>query len=247
MASESNGRPAFKEPIAASQPSPSSPPPSSPPPPPQQGTLDAIERMLRTVLARQAAVEKRVDMREEERARRPAARERRARTVIMGRDGELLSRRHEDSTDQFELPHEFTEMAEAEGWCYEWKTENVTGKDQLTYQARLQANGWRPVPNSRIPGIYAHEGDEGPVRYDGMILMERPLALTIEAREDDHRRATDQVRMKHDSWGVNSKNRDVFDPNTPMARSFTVAPRTTGAEVSDPNWIQPLVIAGNEE
>lgn len=241
----SAGRPAIKPPKANVEiPAEVSPPPKDPPL--TASALDAVLRTLNDISSRQRALEQRLEASQPtQRSKRPETRKKVAPASVIGRNGERLSRRHDDSTNPFDLPEEFVEQTRAEGYDLEWKTEMVQGQDKITYQAKLQANGWRPVPASRLPGMYAHEGDEGPVRYDGMILMERPMSLTIEAREDEAHKAREQVRMKHDSWGVDSKNTAMFDPNTPMAKSFTISPRST-VEPTDPSWQPALEIAGDE-
>lgn len=220
-------------------------------PPPRDKTapstsLDDLVRLLGDVVSRQQMIERRLEAQPASptRSERPQARKRVAVNAV-GRNGERLSRRHDDSTNPFDLPPEFVEATRFEGYDLEWKAETVQGKDQPTYLSKLHANGWRPVPARRLPGMYAPENDEGPVRYDGMVLMERPLSLTEEARQDEERKAFEQVRMKHDSWGVDSKNTAVFDPNTPMAKSFTITPRST-VEPTDPKWLPTLEIAGEE-
>lgn len=220
--------------------------PISKDPPLPASALDAVLRALNDLASRQRTIEQMLNTPQPApRSKRPEVRKKAAPAYVVGRDGERLSRRHDDSMNPFDLPEEFVEQTRAEGYDLEWKTEMVQGQDKITYQAKLQANGWRPVPARRLPGMYAREDDEGPVRYDGMILMERPMSLTIEAREDEAHKAREQVRMKHDSWGVDSKDTAIFDPNTPMAKSYTIAPRST-VEPTDPSWQPALEIAGDE-
>ena len=207
-------------------------------------SLESIAQMLNNLAAGQRDLEARLDRRPQSRgAPRQEMRKRQAARTVMGRNGEILSRRLDDSDDPFQLPEEFVEQTRREGFGLEWKTESIYGQDQITYQSKMHANGWRPVLNSRLPGVYAREGDEGAIRHDQMILMERPLILIEEAREEERRKASDQVRMKHESWGVDTPNSQVFDPNTPMAQSFTIKPHSSEPELMDPAWQQQLEIA----
>ncbi len=219
------------------------------PPEPQPDISDKLENIMKALndlSQRQRIIEQRIEPKQTRTQERQTSRERRTSRIVQGRNGEMLSRRHDDSIDPFELPPELVEQARQEGWDYEWKTENVRGSDMLNYQAKLHANGWRPVPSSRLPGVYGPENDEGPVRHDGMILMERPLQLTIDARADEDRKAREQVRLKHESWGVSSKDTRIFDPNTAMAKSFTISP-TASVEPSDPSWRPTLPIASADD
>ena len=214
-----------------------------------EGDMKTVTKLLENLIEQQQRLARRLDAtvgapaREPTRPERVLVREKKAPTTFaIGRDGERLARRHDNTSDPFELPPEFIEMARADGFSLEWKAASVHGKDRTRYIAKLQANGWRSVPSNRLPGMYAPEGDNGVVTYEGMILMERPLALTEEARREDAHKAREQVQMKHDSWGVSSKNTEIFDPNTHNARSHTIAPRSS-IEATDPNWQPRLEIA----
>lgn len=212
-----------------------------------QSSLSTIMAFLDDISTRQRAIERRLDKQQmAPRQQRQEVRQRKTPVIVAGRNGELLSRRHDDSINPFDLPDEFVSATNAEGFDLEWKTEMVHGQDRVTYQAKLAANGWRPVSNSRLPGRYAPEDDAGAIRFDGMILMERPMILTVEARHDEDRRAREQLQMKHESWGVNTKDPAIFDPNTPMAKSFTISPRSE-VEMSDPAWQPALEIADGGE
>ncbi len=75
-----------------------------------------------------------------------------------------------------------------DGMSWEWKRETTTGKPDPTYMAFLYDQGWEPVEQERYPTF--------PVRRDGLILMERPMELTIEARAEEKAAARDAVRQK---------------------------------------------------
>ncbi len=213
-------------------------------------SLDTIVNMLTDLTTRQAMFEHRIndrlDGRQAARQQQQSARKRIAPEIVYGRDGEALCRRIDDSVNPFDLPIEFVETTRAEGYDLEWKAEMVHGQDRLTYMAKMHMNGWRPIANKRLPGLYAKEGDEGAVRYDGMVLMERPMKLTLEARYEEQRKARSQLEIKHESWGISSKDPQVFDPNTAMARQFTIKPHGQ-VEKSDPSWQPKLEIATADE
>jgi hypothetical protein len=105
--------------------------------------------------------------------------------------GERLVRRRSRSDDKYYV-HPSKIPA---GRSYEWKREQVYGQPDTDHQVNLRENHWTPVPASRHPEMMPI-GDTGPVRKDGMILMERPLYVTQEAREEDYQIAMDQVRAK---------------------------------------------------
>lgn len=197
---------------------------------------------LQSRLARQEArITTRADARPEGRtAVRPAEPQ-----GVLDRDGNILVRRSFDSIDPFELPSEFLEAVAAEGYSVEWKGYSVFNQVQTTYMASLQANGhWRPVLNERLPGRYPGEPHE-PICHGGLMLMERPAALTEQARREDNLRAANQVNMQHKNWGVNSKRRDYFDPDAPNAARFTLLRKTF--EASDDAWRPELTVASDGE
>lgn len=82
------------------------------------------------------------------------------------------------------------------GWCYEWKRKTLLGQEDPAYQVQLAQKGWEPVPAYRHPS-YMPVGYKGQtIERKGMILMERPLEITEEARNFELRKARNQVRQK---------------------------------------------------
>jgi hypothetical protein len=100
---------------------------------------------------------------------------------VIGRDGKVLSRKRGTNIDRFYVPKE----AIPEGWDYEWKAQNIMGQENTAHMMSMSENGWTPVPASRHPGLFMPQGYEGPILRDNMILMERPIELTEEARAED--------------------------------------------------------------
>ena len=162
-----------------------------------------------------------LEARQSVRPSRPVQRQSYAPVTAVGRSGEVLSRsRVTDSINPHELPVEFVEEARADGFELEWKRYNVYGMDQPSYIAGMLANGWRPVCASRLPGYFSNES-EGAIIYEGQILMERPTELCEEARRDEARKAAAQVQVKHQSWGVESRDESVFATQTPNIKNDT--------------------------
>lgn len=85
-----------------------------------------------------------------------------------------------------------------EGWSYEWKRKSIYNQEDPSYQIRLADGGWTPVPTNRDERHRAlmPTGTYNTIERDGMILMERPLELTDEAKALELRRARNQVRSK---------------------------------------------------
>ena len=111
------------------------------------------------------------------------------------------------------------------GISYEWKRETLYGASDPSYSVSLAENGWEPVDVSRHPE-FMPPGFSGPIRRDGMILMERPIELTEEARAEDRMNAIEIVRSKEMQLGqtpANTLPRDA-DPRTAPRLSRSYAP-----------------------
>lgn len=83
-----------------------------------------------------------------------------------------------------------------DGWCYEWKRKTVLGQEDPAYQVQLARMGWEAVPANRHPAYMPEGGRHTTIERKGMVLMERPMELTEEARSIELRKARNQVRQK---------------------------------------------------
>lgn len=119
------------------------------------------------------------------------------RTVVRGRDGEPLTRQRSGTADPFEIPPELI----PEGWSYQWNAVSAFGNTDvlLDINMSMHENGWRPVPAERHPGRFVPAGTKGAVIRGGQMLMERPLALTEEARREDMVVAQSQIRDRNEA------------------------------------------------
>lgn len=83
-----------------------------------------------------------------------------------------------------------------EGWDYQWKTFKVMGEDWSSYQVELARNGWEPVPLSRHPEMMPVGWKGNSIEVEGLVLMERPLQMTLEARHNEALEAKSNVLTK---------------------------------------------------
>lgn len=82
---------------------------------------------------------------------------------------------------------------------FEWKRYEVYGRADYAEKRSYEDQGWREVPHGMFPGRFSPVGTPGAVVVKDMILMERPLRLTIAARRDEigmANRAMDVHRRK---------------------------------------------------
>lgn len=146
---------------------------------------------------------------------------RRGANVVIGRNGEQLTRRRNDRGDVFDLPR--SEIPQ--GWDYQWNAVSVAGSSDATRETELDmyANGWRPVPASRHPGRWTAPGFEGEIVVKGLRLEERPIELTKEARVEDIARAKAQMSDQQEALGLQKK--------LPQGFAASNRYRGTGADV----------------
>ena len=145
--------------------------------------------------------------------------ERRGATVVVGRNGEELSRRRVVQGDVYfvaanEIPR---------GWDYQWNPFTIVGAEAIAEQLEMYENGWRPVPASRHPGRWMQRGHEGSVIVKGLRLEERPTQLGDQARAEDIAHARAQVRDQTDALRLSKK----LPEGMAVSRQY----RGTGADI----------------
>jgi hypothetical protein len=129
--------------------------------------------------------------------------------VVIERDGKIYTRRHTNVGDKFHV-----DAADIpDGMSYQWIAVTVAGTEQRNSLAQFQQNGWESVPMSRYPGRYGPEklagkANHDPIIIDGLMLCERPIELTIEAREEEIGAARQLIRTRNEQ----------FTPKLPEAR-----------------------------
>lgn len=106
------------------------------------------------------------------------------------------------------------------GHSYEWKRHTVVGERNFGYETELLEQGWSPVPVSRHPNMMP-EGWTGPIERDGLVLMERPIHLTQEARREDDEAARDQIRRREQMNGETKKGNEAMPTTKPIIKSGT--------------------------
>jgi hypothetical protein len=123
---------------------------------------------------------------------RPPLREEDPRTRAARRAAEIRNNvgSMDDGVDDFRAPEA------PPGWSYEWKRKLNLGAEDPAYQVELARKGWEPVPTSRHPAFMPDGGRHPIIERKGMVLMERPLELTEEARRIEIQKARNQVRSK---------------------------------------------------
>ena len=83
-----------------------------------------------------------------------------------------------------------------DGWDYQWRLKAVLGKDEIDQIRQDELNGWEAVPLSRHPELMPRNWQGNTIEVGGLVLMERPLVFTQEAREEEKRAAREAVYTK---------------------------------------------------
>ena len=109
---------------------------------------------------------------------------------------------------------------------FNWKRYEIYSKPDYSEQRAYHAQGWRPVMHHHFPGRFAPEGTEGAVIVKDMILMERPMTLTVRARNEEIDQATQAMRVNR------QKVRDTPDGSAPR---IVYADRTSREAIEIPD------------
>lgn len=131
------------------------------------------------------------------------------RVIAFGR-----TRKRRSDADQFHIPPEII----PDGWDYQWVTFSVYGQEQTANLVSMQENGWTPVPADRHAGMFMPAEHKGSIIRDGLMLVERPMALTIEARQEEHRKSRTQSNDARRLFGMRGAPEKGFVTDTPTAR-----------------------------
>ena len=83
-----------------------------------------------------------------------------------------------------------------DGWDYQWRLKSVMGRDEIDQIRQDELNGWEAVPLSRHPDLMPKGWQGSTIEVGGLVLMERPLVFTQEARAEEKRAAREAVVTK---------------------------------------------------
>lgn len=135
--------------------------------------------------------------RDEEAAREPVRAE--------GIRGRTRMRKGGQAKDKFAIPAHLQQ----DGTSYEWKRASVYNKPDSGHIVEMREQGWEPVDDPKLRGYFMPEGHEGAIERDGLILMDRPIELTNEARAEEIAAARLAVRTKEQQ--INSAPQGQFE------------------------------------
>jgi len=108
---------------------------------------------------------------------------------------------------------------------FNWKRYEVYGQHDYAEWLTNERQGWRPVLHEMFPGRFAPAGTTGMVRVKDMVLMERPMRLTVQARQEEYAKANRQI-LAHRKTRASAP----IGPSDP----FVVTDRTTRESIEIP-------------
>lgn len=119
------------------------------------------------------------------------------RVEVIGRDGEVLSRSVARVGDVFDIPEHMIPT----GWAYQWNAVSTYGNSEIHQQTNHEMHnaGWRAVPAERYAGTLVPKGSKGPIIRQQMMLMERPVILNEEAKQEEKIKAARLISDRNES------------------------------------------------
>lgn len=166
-----------------------------PPPPVEQPTIE-------TVTENPPAAAPRTALRMPDHAPATAAREADHEAAHESPRVRTRSRRSTVNEDMFYIPVEEI----PEGSSYEWKRYSVNGLEDPFYLAQMREQGWEPVDPKRHPNWVPPDYKSPTIIKGGQILMERPIELTQEARQEQRQLARKQTIEAEQRLGMTPKD-----------------------------------------
>ena len=120
-----------------------------------------------------------------------------------------------------------------EGSSYEWKRHSVVGQEDPFYIAQLREQGWEPVDPKRHPNWLPPGYSMPAIIKHGMILMERPIELTNEARAESRQMANKQIREAEQRLGMTPKDTMTRDHDGAKPRIVKEIGRMTSIPIEE--------------
>lgn len=104
---------------------------------------------------------------------------------------------------------------------YQWVAVSVLGQPDMQMRSNFEMQGWEAVPALRHDGMFMPKGHQGEINYGGLVLMERPIELTIEARCEDQSRAREARAVEERNLLSGNIPGVTMDTQHPSARAVT--------------------------
>ena len=123
----------------------------------------------------------------------------------LGRNGEVLTRDPVRNGNKYDFPEHLKE----EGWSYQWIRHSVYNDVGSSEMSLMKRSGWREVDPKALKGYYSDIVQPGAshIEMEGLVLVERPEVMTLDAKAEMERAAHESVARQYDA---------CYDKSTPM-------------------------------
>lgn len=140
-----------------------------------------------------------------------------------------------EGQDRFSIPREMI----PDGIDLQWVAYEILGQPAPQERVKFERNGWRPVLGQdfqgRFDGMFMPKGHKGEICVEGQVLMERPMELTIEARQEERQAAMTAVGVQERRLQAGQLDGVTLDTQHPTARLNTRLTRTVEAGIPVPD------------
>lgn len=126
--------------------------------------------------------------------------------------------------DKYHIPREMI----PDGIDLQWNVDSVLGQAATQDRMSMEMQAWEPVTpdmwDGRFDGMFVRRGHQGEINVGGLVLMWRPLELTLEARSEElqvARQARYVEERKIQQGTPDGVNLDMLNPNHGSARAKT--------------------------
>lgn len=124
-------------------------------------------------------------------------------------------------TDRLHIPREMI----PEGIDLQWVPDTILGQPAVQERMAFEVNAWEAVLpqmfDGRFDGIFMPKGHTGEINVGGLVLMWRPLELTLEARAEDDQAARNAVRAEEAKLRGGNLDGVTLDTAHPTVRAKT--------------------------
>lgn len=140
-----------------------------------------------------------------------------------------------EGQDRFSIPRELIPA----GTDLQWVVYEILGQPAPQERIKFERNGWRAVTadqfDRRFDGMFMPKGSKEEIRVEGQVLMERPMELTMEAREEERQAALSAVGVQERRLQSGQLDGVTLDTQHPTARANTRLTRTVEAGIPVPD------------
>lgn len=126
--------------------------------------------------------------------------------------------------DRFHIPGDMI----PDGIDLQWNVDAVLGQPAVQDRMMMEQQAWEPVTpdmfDGRFDGMFMRRGHKGEISVGGLVLMWRPIELTLEARHEELHaaRAARYAEERKIAQGTpDGINLDMLNPNHGSARAKT--------------------------